>query len=66
VIVFDRSGSGKTNDREITVVIFENGNGSITMGGMTQRNSALTKIVIRNHIESQRNIAKSLQVSKLS
>ena len=66
VIVFDRSRSGKTNEREITVVIFENGNGSITKGGMTQRNSALTKNVIRNHIELQSNIVKSLQVSKLS
>ena len=47
-------------------MLFDNGNGSIAKGGMTQCNSALTKNVIRNHIEFQRNIAKLLQVSKLS
>ena len=70
MIVFDGSNRlRKTKDsREIMVVIFENANESITDGATAQHkhNSALTKNVIRNHIQSQRDIVKNLKLSKLS
>ena len=64
--------SGEKNVREITVVILDNGNGdnfldtnrSEAHGGI--RTSALTKDVVRHHMESHRSIAKSIQASKLS